>query len=454
MLIVVLWVTAGLVGLALYFAHSMVLDARAAENRVATLQAEQAIEGAIRYIKAVLANGLYMPGTMPELEAYAYEQVQVGPAWFWILGRDTNQWQTGPTVPVFGLIDEASKLNLNVATADMLLMLPNMTSDLAGSILTWRGGAAGTTLIGGADDTTYGQLDPPYQCKKAPFETVEELRMVYGMTMDILYGEDLNCNGILDPNEDDGAVWLPVDNRDGKLDPGLWEYLTVFTREPNTGRTNVNDPSALSLLLQEAFGEGRAREIMTRLGIQPGTVPEQGRPGPGQQQGQQPVTLGFTSPIDFYLRSGLSFDEFAQIADMITVTNSAYLEGLVNVNTASEVVLACIPGIGVQYASALVAYRRAHPEKLNCVAWVIDVLGQENARVAGPFITVYTYQYSADIVAVGRLGRGYKRVRVVIDTSDGTPRVVFRQDLTHLGWALGRDIRERLMQMRSNMAGS
>jgi hypothetical protein len=30
----------------------------------------------------------------------------------------------------------------------------------------------------------------------------------------------------------------------------------------------------------------------------------------------------------------------------------------------------------------------------------------------------------------------------VFDTCDGTPKIIYRQDLTHLGWALGKDVRQ------------
>jgi len=63
------------------------------------------------------------------------------------------------------------------------------------------------------------------------------------MTTEILYGEDTNLNGVLDPNENDGDVSLPTDNRDGRLDAGLLEYVTVYTRQPNTG----SDGSAESM---------------------------------------------------------------------------------------------------------------------------------------------------------------------------------------------------------------
>src|SRR5262249_26418044 len=128
----------------------------------------------------------------------------------------------------------------------------------------------------------------------------------------------------------------------------------------------------------------------------------------------------------------------------LTVTNGA-AEGLVNVNTASEAVLACLPGIGTDNAPSLVAYRQSNPDKLNTVGWVKDVLPQNAALPAGPYLTGRTYQFTADIAAVGHHGRGYRRVKFVFDTTEGTPKIRYRQDLTHLGWALGRKATDTLL---------
>src|SRR5207237_2729069 len=136
-----------------------------------------------------------------------------------------------PTEPVFGLVDEASKLNLNTATTNMLASLPNISAELAAAIIDWRD-ADSTVSQSGAESETYNRLQPAYNCKNAPFETVDELRLVYGATLSMLYGEDANLNGALDRNENDGSALLPDDNRDGKLDPGLFEYVTVYSQQP------------------------------------------------------------------------------------------------------------------------------------------------------------------------------------------------------------------------------
>src|SRR5215471_15182389 len=55
-LIIVLWIAFGLVSITLYFANSMSSELRASDNRVSGLSAEQAIEGAARYVNYILVN--------------------------------------------------------------------------------------------------------------------------------------------------------------------------------------------------------------------------------------------------------------------------------------------------------------------------------------------------------------------------------------------------------------
>ena len=54
--VIVLWIAFGLVSMTLYFASSMSFELRAADHRVSGIGAEQAIEGAVRYVSSVLAN--------------------------------------------------------------------------------------------------------------------------------------------------------------------------------------------------------------------------------------------------------------------------------------------------------------------------------------------------------------------------------------------------------------
>ena len=418
-LIIVLWVALGLVSIALYFGNSMSLEMRAADNRVTMLQSQQAIAGAERYVSYILSNRVDN-STMPDAATYEAEMVPVGDSYFWLIGRPTNT-QVSVDIPFFGLIDEASKLNLNTATADMLQNLPGMTPQLADAIIDWRDSDENVTTNGAESSTYLGRI-PAYHAKNAKFETVDELRLVFGAELYILQGEDANMNGVLDLNENDADISPPSDNRDGHLDSGLFEYLTVYSREGNlasdgSGSNKVNIATAQSSAIQTALAQklssDRASQIVSRLG---GTAA--------------------TNLLQFYIRSGMTVDEFAQVEGLFSVSDTPK-EGLVNVNTASQTVLSCIPGIGTDKAPSLVAYRQGASDKLKTVAWVLDVLDQASALQAAPYITTHSYQFTADIAAVGSYGRGYQRVKFVFDTSSGTPQVVYRQDLTRLGWALG-----------------
>ena len=426
-LIIVMCVCFGVVALTLYFANSMSSELRAADNRVQDASARAACDGGVRYATYLLGQ-LATGGTVPLSTDYQAAQLPVGDAYFWFIGRDPNQKPTAD--PFFGFVDEASKINLNIASATLLAGLPTMTSDLAANILTWRG----SSNAGGAGNETYARLDPPRLVKGAPFETVDELRLVYGATLDILLGEDTNRNGALDRNEDDGDVSPPHDDQNGQLLSGVLEYVTVYSRQPNTGRVNVTDASQqartrLGAVIQSAVNNPqRTQQIIRNLGTR---------------------TVG--SVAEFYAVSGLTAAEFQQIHTRLTASNGTTVQGLININTASEAVLDCIPGVGTDYASALVSYRIAHPDVLTSLAWITQVITSPAAlRRAGPFITDQSYQFSVDVAAVGRNGRGYCREKVVFDLSSGTPRIVYRQDLTAYGWALGVQARQSLNPTQEN----
>ncbi|MDO8542645.1 MAG: type II secretion system protein GspK [Opitutaceae bacterium] len=422
-LIIVIWVCLGLVALTLYFANSMSAELRAAENRVAETEARQAVAAGTRYAAYILTQ-FGTNGTVPQLEEYSSEALAVGDAQFWFIGRDPDQLPTNE--PVFGLVDESSKINLNTASRGMLEALPGITPELVEAILSWRR-RSGDPEGGGADGNTYSRLDPPRTNKSAPFETVDELRLVYGATLEQIFGEDTNRNGVLDANEDDGEQTAPRDDQNGQLLAGITEYVTVYSRQPSRrsdgGRKiNISTPQgrmpALALLLQRRLEPGRAMEIIRRIGDQ-----------------------RFDSVAEFMWDSGMTPEEYALVHGDFT-TRDGTVTGLINVNTASEVVLSCIPGIGVENASALVGYRLAHPDLLTSFAWLRDVLPRSSIARAGQYITDHSYQFSADVVAVGRLGRGYARARTIFDMSNGIPRIVYHQDLTHYGWALGPTVRE------------
>ena len=446
-LVIVLWIAVGLVSLTLYFAQTMLSEARASDHRVQGLAAEQAIEGGVRYALAVLAgrltNGIIPDPSSYECESVALESASLAEqdsARFWFIGRDTNS--AAAQFVAFGLVDEGAKLNLNSARSNELYYLTDWDVEVTEAILDWRGtNGPGTSL------SWYGMQTPSYECKQAPFETVDELRLVLGLTSEVLQGEDMNRNGVLDPDETDV-------NRDGAADAGLLDLVTIYTREPNTysngiARVNIRSMGSgaqeFSQLLQDNIGSARATIILQQLGL-----------GGGQGgQGGQGAT-GFTSPLQLFRRGGFTVEEFAAIEDKITVVEGDYIEGRLNINTASERVLSCLPGLidSPDLVQLLVDYRVKSPDGLTSLGWLVEALGQNNESVLAELeqrdiLTTQSYQFTADIAATGAYGRGYRRVKFVLDTATGVPRVVYRQDLTGLGWALGKETRDELNRSKT-----
>lgn len=435
-LIIVLWIAIGLVSIALYFANSMTYELRASDNRVCGLAAEQAIEGAARYAGFVLYN-YATNGAMPLTNQYQTAGVAVGDARFWFIGHDPNE--TPRFDPTFGLVDEASKLNLNTVGTNTLMALPNMTSDFADAIADWR-----STNGLGTYSLNYSSLG--YDDKNEPFETVDELRLVYGASQDLLEGNDLNLNGVLDSNEEgaDGSA---------TFQPGLFQLCTVYTREPNF--TTYNGETVMLTNVSTAT-QADLRTLLQNADVN--TSYASGLHNYAHPSGG--AARAFNGILDFCVHCknlGMSSDDFAKIYPNATTSTSMYIRGRINIDTAGPTVLtALFWGIGYSQgvdestaqsaAQSVIDYRGQNPNNLTSVAWIVDALGASSpvikALQTGDYITVHTYQFTADIAAVGPYGRGYRRAKFIFDTSDGTPKIIYRQDLSSLGWALGDQARQ------------
>ena len=416
-LIVTMWVVLVVAGVVLVMGRSVRVDALASANRVAELQADALARGALQYVLSCVD---WSKGS-PDLTQVECNQVQVGNGYYWLLlpdlSDDANYY--------FGIRDEASRLNLNSASQDMLLELTDMTEDLAASIVAWRS-PADNLNSGGAESSYYLLLNPSYNCKNSPFETIDELMLVEGATRQIVYGEDANLNGVLDQGEDTSG--------DGSLDRGIFPCVTVYGRQPNVSangqsRINVNTAggTALSNLLRSTVSADRLYAVLDAA--------RRLRP--------------FRNIFDFYVKLRLTPDEFTPIADRLTTSAQTTLTGLINVNTAPAEVLMCLPGLDQNDADALVQARSGVNVDLTSIAWVLNVLTPQKAVAVGSYITTGSYQFSADIVSVSGDGRAFKRYRAVIDTRNSPAQVIYWRDLTALGWPLDPAV---LTALRSGQA--
>ena len=381
-LIIVLWIAFGLVGVTLYFGESMFFEYKGANQSIAGAQAEQANNGALRYFFYTLKNALEEEGDFPNESIMQTEQIQIGQGTVWMLGRSGEN--VTMTDPYFGVIDECAKININNAPLEVLELLPSITPEFAAAIVDWRDEDDDVTE-NGAEGLMYSMQTLPYDCKNAPFETVEELRLVYGATVEMLYGEDTNQNGILDPNENDGMQTPPFDNQDGMLNFGILEHVTIYSKIPVEQEESEDSDST----------DGSENQAGNRN---------------SEQQSLEAGEVSFQ----------------------------------VNVNTASAIVLACLPGIDEATAQQIVSYRLANPNTMEGVQWVSEAVNSEEVQQALPYLTDKTEQFTLDLAAIGGNGKGFRRVRYVVDASGDMPVVVHRRDMQRFGWALGPTLLEQV----------
>ena len=330
---------------------------------------------------------------------------------------------------LWGLDDEASKINLNTASVELLRRLPRMTGEIASAIVDWRDPDS-TPLPAGAEDSLYQTLSPPYACKNQPFETVEELFYVWGVTAEILYGEDANLNGRLEPNENDGDASWPPDNRDGKLDPGLWPLVTVVSMDKNRtlddkARINVNLlPRYSAAQLNEA---GLAQPDFQVINAYLST------------RGPLPSVAHLLSHRDNRgLFTGLSLARFKLLVDKLTTVDGDTIPGLVNINTAPKQALLALPGMTEEIALHIIATRTSPGHDLSTMGWLLEVMEPEALLQVAAFVTFHSYQFR--IHAVGRVGTperpgSFRRMVAVFDKlAVPRPRIVYWKDLTRLGF--------------------
>jgi hypothetical protein len=216
----------------------------------------------------------------------------------------------------YGVENESAKLNLHALLAEglesearnRLMMLPNMTVDIADAILDWLDPDDAPRDYG-AEVAYYGSLLPAYEPRNGPISGLDELLLVRGVTPELLYGLDQNRNLIVDGNETPRGAMLEVDNTDGVMNRGWSAYFTISSVELMGGAAasamidlNNQDLQSLYKSLAAQLTDEQAKFlILYRQYGQPssggqgqgdggpgrsGNTPD-GQPGQGQGGGQQ-----------------------------------------------------------------------------------------------------------------------------------------------------------------------
>lgn len=380
----------------------------------------------------------------------------------------------------FGATPESARLNLNVASDQQLtdlitpilneLQIDNV-AQIIDAILDWRDDDD-EPRANGAEAEYYSTLEPPYAVKNGPFDTVEELLLVRNVTAAILYGEDVNRNGILDQNEDDGENSFPYyDNADGVLNPGIAPFLTVWSAEPevasdNQRRININGGAA-------AIQAGLA-EWQTRKEEDPNRVADE---VPLSQASiafisglDQQALQGARSPADFYAGDGevdgdanapapsgafagspVTLEELPFLMDRFTVVPPAQQQGMIpgriNINVAPARILRLLPGVNDEIAATLIAtrndLRENNPAALRTTAWPVTagVVSTGTFQQFAPLATTKAYQFHVEVMGYADHAKISRRFEWVFEMVGPLPQIRYHRELTQLGlaWPLDDD---------------
>jgi type II secretory pathway component PulK len=328
-LVPVLFVVLILTALAVTLTGTAKREARSADSYLREVQEYFIAQGAIRYAAAELqqatAGGTTPPLLTPPPDTDANGWTQLGAGWY-----------------KAEFIDTTSRVNMNMADAASLAKLPAFQEDpsLAAAVVDWRDADDQPTNLNGAlgaESDYYEALNPPYSAKNAPFDTVDELLLVRGMTPEILYGI-----GAQTPNPLTGGT--SAGNLMESATP-LSEMLTTYSRERNvasdgTPRVNIKTASLEDLQQKLGLTRQQAQRIVN------------GR-------GQNGANLNSIADLLNTVTYGLTRSDMQRIADKITITDAPYRQGVININTAPAEVLATIPGVDQQTYNAIIQARQS-----------------------------------------------------------------------------------------------
>lgn len=328
-LVPVLFVVLVLTALAVTLTGTARREARAADNYLREVQEYYIARGAVLYAAAELqqttAGGATLPTLTPPPDTDANGWTQLGAGWYKV-----------------EIVDTTSRVNINMADAASLAKLPVFQEDpsLAAAVVDWRDADDQPTNLNGAigaESDYYGALNPPYAAKNAPFDTVDELLLVRGMTPEILYGIGARNPSPLTEGTSSGSQTestLPLN-----------EMLTTYSRERNVaadGTPRVNIKTATLEDLQQKLGLSRRQAERIVNG-----------------RGQNGANLKSIADLLNTVVYGLTRNDMQRIADKITVTDAPYRDGVININTAPAEVLATIPGVDQQTYNAIVQARQS-----------------------------------------------------------------------------------------------
>jgi Type II secretion system (T2SS), protein K len=377
-----------------------------------------------------------------------------------------------------GVIDESGKINLNTmmridssgeVLRSMLILLPNMTEDVADAIVDWLD-ADDDQRTNGAEAGAYTSYRP----RNGPINSLDELLYIRGVTVANLYGNDVNRNGVLDAGEDTST----------ELNRGWADYLTVYGHELNVDATgqprlyvnNANmsqiNQQLAAIVGQELADYAVAYRIYTQSAATNTLSPNTVVGDAAQLRTAVQNSLNTNATARRQIRNSLLSLQGTQVTlprapgsppntptvivkcplndpanlkailptlmDKVTAKSNHELNPRINVSTCSPTLLSVLPGVTADdVANAVAARANLDPTsaEFKTGAWLHTQAGMriEIFKNIETYLTGATLTYR--IQSIGYFARGgpVARVEAVVDLTDGHPRILHYRDLSELG---------------------
>lgn len=310
-------------------------------------------------------------------------------------------------------VPEGAKLDVNHATAEMLSELDGIDLSLAQKIVAGR-----------------------------PYQSVEELLRVEGVTPGLLYGRAER--GGLATAESMVIGDAMADAAIASEDARLIDRLTAFAFDPNvmSGLVGREHAGHLRINFNMEWSDRLKRAVQREFDDDVARLVEE-----VFKQGHR-----FTSDADsirVMQRYGMPPADWAEGLDVIATTDEEFRPGRVDLLHAPAAVLACVPGIGPASAAVLVEMRDGlEPEERLSVVWPAarGVVSAEEFVRAVDHLAMRSMQWRVRVEASLESGAGpdgsgdttrYGSVTLdaVIDVASQRPRVAYLRDVTLLATA-------------------
>ncbi|MBM3834910.1 MAG: hypothetical protein FJ403_16875 [Verrucomicrobia bacterium] len=331
----------------------------------------------------------------------------------------------------FGIVDEASKLNVNTATESMLGKLPKMTPYLVQGLLDFLDGD-GMPRPEGAEQEYYDALPQPYGVYNRWLSTLDELLLVRGLTPAVLFGENSIRNSPTRVNAGEDDFPLSPAGSYVRSEPGIGQLLTVASCDSNEDnararRIDLNDPKVP--LPENDFPPALIQYVAALR--------------------RNKVTLNHAADLleakgkfkddkgaEVELASGVGKAELTDVLDRLTATALDRLPGLINVNTASSEVLQTIPEIDEPLADLIVSTRRhLRAEQRRTPAWLYEeaLVNADRFKKVAPYLTSRGCQFRFQAIGYGLPSGRFRVLEAIIDLAGPKPGISYLRDLTRLG---------------------